>query len=428
MRLIPLTLALCIGFTITADAAQKSTFYKDILPVLQENCQACHRPAGANFGGMVAPMSLTTYDEVRPWAKSIVKQITSREMPPWDAAPEHNGQFRNERILTEDEIELITNWVNAGAPRGNPNEGPDPLEFNDVDGWTIGEPDLVVSMPEPYHVTDDVYDLYTQFYVDLSDEQLPKDKWITAFQCKPGSSVIHHFNCHLLEPLDGELPPPPSSEVSTTIAPRNAGKYLGGISSGSDPVVWPEGFGIPIEKGSRVTFDIHYHKEPGPGTGVMDRSQIGFQLTDTKPVREMGGASPMMRFDINIAPGQESFKLGPASQVLKDDIEVVSYMPHMHMRGKEAIFEAIYADGTKETLLYVPRYDFGWQTVYYLKEPKILPKGTTVQFTAWYDNSQEYAEQRGFDSAQTVKYGQRSSDEMMMGFMMTAIKENGSTD
>ena len=420
----------CLGLIVSAvpASAERPTFYKEILPVLQENCQACHRPAGANFGGMVAPMALTTYDEVRPWAKSIVKQVTSKEMPPWDAAPEHTGEFRNERVLTDDEIALITDWVDSGAPRGNPKEGPEPLVFEDNGGWTIGEPDLVVTMPEPFHVTDDMYDVYTQFYVDLTEEQLPENKWITAFQCKPDSKVIHHFNCHLLSPIDGELPPPPGTEISTTLAPQNAGNYLGGISSGSDPVMWPEGFGIPIKEGSRVTFDIHYHKEPGPGTGVMDQSAIGFMLTDTQPSREVGGASPMMRFDINIPPGEKRWQLGPAAQTLQNDVEVISYMPHMHMRGSEALFEAFYPDGTHEVLLHVPRYDFAWQTVYYLNELKTLPKGTKVQFTAWYDNSPEYAEQRGFDSTQNVRYGQKSSDEMMMGFMMTAIKEPGESD
>jgi hypothetical protein len=411
-----------------AEAKERFTFYKDVSPILQENCQECHRPAGANFGGMVAPMSLIKYEEVRPWAKSIVKEIQSREMPPWDAHPSHKGQFKNERTLEDSEITLITDWVNSGAPKGNPKEAPAPRSFSSKGGWMIGEPDLVVSIPEPYHVGDDVYDQYTAFTVDLTENELPNDAWITSFQCKPGSNIIHHFNCHLLPPKEGKLPPAPGKPESSTLAPTGAGQYIGGISSGSDPVVWPENFGIPFKKGTRVTFDIHYHKEPGPGTAVDDQSQIGFILTDKKPVREMGGATPMMRFDINIAPGQERYQMGPVSQILKDDIEVVGYMPHMHMRGKEALFEAIYPNGTHEVLLHVPRYDFAWQTVYYYDKLKTLPKGTKIEYTAWYDNSEEYAQQRGFDPAQTVKYGQKSSDEMMMGFMMSAKIEKSKSD
>lgn len=414
--------------TGVAEAKGRYSFYKDVAPILQENCQECHRPAGANFGGMVAPMSLIKYDEVRPWAKSIVKQVQSREMPPWDAHPSHKGEFKNERTLEDFEITLITDWVNSGAPKGNPKAAPEPRNFEAMGGWMIGEPDLVVAMPEPYHVTDDMYDQYTAFSVDLTETDLPDDVWITAFQCKPGSKVIHHFNCHLLPPVDGKLPPAPDKAESSSISPVGAGNYIGGISSGSDPVDWPEGFGIPLVRGTRVTFDIHYHKEPGPGTGVYDQSHIGFKLTDKKPSRELGGSRPMMRFDINIDPGQERYRLGPASQILEHDIEVIGYMPHMHMRGKEAKFEAIYPDGRVETLLHVPRYDFAWQTVYYYDQLKILPKGTKVQYTAWYDNSEPYAQQRGFDSNQAVQFGQKSSDEMMMGFIMSAKIEKKELD
>jgi len=425
-----LALAAIIGLTSQSTYAAKHSFYKDVLPILQENCQECHRKAGANFGGMVAPMSLTSYEEVRPWSKSIVKQIQSREMPPWDADAKHLGQFRNERHLTDEEIQLISDWVDQGAKRGNPKEGPEPLIFDDFDGWTIGEPDLIVTMPEAFHVTDDVYDLYTAFTVDLTDAQLPEDTYITSFQCKPDSKVIHHFNCHLLSPdKNGTLPPAPTSAESSAISPVGAGNYLGGISSGSDPVVWPEGFGIPIKKGTRVTFDIHYHKEPGPGTGVMDQSQIGFILSKEKPTRVMGGAAPLMHFNIDIKPGDPNYKIGPISQTIMKDIDVVSLMPHMHMRGKSALFEAFYPDGTSEELLRVPVYDFAWQTVYYYDQLKRIPKGTRIEYTAWYDNSAEFAEKRGFDPEQAVTFGQRSSDEMMMGFLMSAAAlPDGQTD
>jgi hypothetical protein len=418
---LPLLIAaLVVGFAHHAQAKERYTFYKDVLPILQDNCQDCHRPAGSNFGGMIAPMALTTYKEVRPWSKSIAKQVQSRAMPPWDGDPAQHGTFRNERHLSDEEIAIITGWVAGGVSRGNPKDAPEPREFESVDGWIIGEPDLVVTMEKPYRVGDDVYDLYTAFAVDLTDEDLPEDMYITSFQCKPGSNVIHHFNCHLLAPVNGKLPPKPDHPESATVSPRGAGTYLGGISSGSDPVVWPDGFGIPLKKGTRVTFDIHYHKEPGAGTGVYDQSQIGFKLTKKPPNRVMGGANPLMRFDINIQPGEKDYKIGPVAQVLKSDIDVVSLMPHMHMRGSRAKFEAFYPDGTSEILLNVPEYDFAWQTVYYYDDLKRLPKGTRIEFTAWYDNSPEFAEKRGFDSTQPVVYGGKSSDEMMMGFLMSA--------
>jgi hypothetical protein len=401
------------------NAQEKPTFYRDILPVLQENCQECHRPAGTNYGGMVAPMSLMTYEETRPWVKSMVKQVVSREMPPWDAALEHVGTFRNERVLTQDEIDLIQRWADSGAPRGNPADAPAPREFRNSDGWMIGEPDLVVPMPEPFHVSDDVDDLYAAFYVDLTEEQLPRDRWITAFQCKPGSTIIHHFNCHLLAPVDGKLPPTqgfPDTEKGE-IAPQGAGQYIGGVSSGTDANVYPPGFGRELAKGSRVTFDIHYHKEPGPGTGVTDLSHIGFKLSDEPPERVLGGAGTQFFFNIEIPPGAKDYQLGPLQYTYFQDTDIIGLMPHMHMRGARAKFEAFYPDGTSEVLLHVPNYDFAWQTVYYFNEFKRLPAKTRLEFTAWYDNSEEMAEERGFDHTQTVTYGQKSTDEMMMGFV-----------
>lgn len=409
-------------------AEDRVAFYRDVLPILQENCQECHRPAGANYGGMVAPMSLQTYQEVRPWAKAIVQQVASREMPPWDAAKDFHGVFRNERSLTDEEIALIERWVRTGAPRGNPADAPEPVTFQSTNGWVIGEPDLVVEMPEPYYVGDDVYDLYTAFEVDLTDAQLPEDAWITAFQCKPGSPVIHHFNCHLLPPEDGKLPPKRETPVSETVAPVGAGQYIGGVSSGSEASVFPEGFGLPLKKGTRVTFDIHYHKEPGPGTAVTDLSHIGFKLTHTEPARSIGGVPPLLRFDIDIPPREPSHQIGPVALTLPRDVDVVALMPHMHMRGDRAKFEAFYPDGTSEVLLYVPTYDFSWQTVYYYNELKRLPAGTRVEYTSWYNNSPEMAAERGFDPDQRVRFGQKSTDEMMMGFMMASPVPDESTD
>jgi hypothetical protein len=251
---------------------------------------------------------------------------------------------------------------------------------------------------------------------------LPDDAWITAFQCKPGSKFIHHFNCHLLPPdKNGHLPPKPDTPISTTISPRGAGQYIGGVSSGTDASLFPEGMGIPLKKGTRVTFDIHYHKEPGPGTGGYDRSEIGFRLTNEPPVRQMGGGpGPLFIFNINIPPDAVHYQIGPIRQTFNHDTDIISLMPHAHKRGAAAKFELFYPDGTSEVILDVPNYDFEWQTVYYLNELKRVPAGTSVEYTAWYDNTQEKGDVYNFDHTKTVHFGQTSNDEMMMGFMMTA--------
>ncbi len=402
--------------------AGSPTFYRDVLPVLQEKCQDCHRAAGANFGGMVAPMSLQTYEEARPWAKAIVEKTQSREMPPWDADASFHGVFKNERTLSDEQIALIKRWVDGGAAKGNPKDAPEPRTFAGDGGWQFGDPDLIAPIPQPFTVADEVDDVYTAFEVDLTEAQLPQDAWITAFQCKPGTPIIHHFNCHLMAPdANGKLPPKRSSPLSAELAPVGAGQYIGGVSSGTDSSPYPEGFGVPIKKGSRLTFDVHYHKEPGAGTAVTDAtSAMGFKLTYTKPPRTIGGVPAMMNFNINIAPREASHQIGPVKTTLAGDVDVLGLMPHAHMRGDKAKFEAFYPDGTSEVLLNVPHYDFAWQTVYYYKDINRLPAGTRVEYTAWYNNSPEMAAIRGFDAEQRVTFGQKSTDEMMMGFMMAS--------
>lgn len=422
--------AMMLAATTLATAAERLTYYRDIAPIVQESCQECHRPAGANYGGLIAPMSLMTYDEVRPWAKSIAKQVSSRAMPPWHASREHSGTFRNERTLTDSEIEMILQWVDSGAKRGNPKDAPAPMEFKTVDGWMIGAPDLIVTMREPYFVADDVGDLYAAFNVDLTDEELPEDAWITGFQCKPDSPVVHHFNAMILPPKDGKLPPPAKFTATDKgeLAPAsaNAGQYIGGAASGTEANVYPESFGYPLKKGSRVTFDIHFHKEKGPDTGVYDQSSIGFRLTTTPPTRQLTAGSVLATFAINIPPKAKRVQIGPVWRKFKEDTDIISYMPHLHLRGIEAKYEAFYPDGTSEVLLHVPEYDFGWQTVYYYDKIKKIPANTKIEFTAWFDNSEEMAAERDFDSNQTVTFGPESTDEMMMGFIMAApsVKED----
>lgn len=397
------------------------TYYRDLVPILQEHCQDCHRESGKNYGGMVAPMALESYQEVRPWARSIARQVKAREMPPWDADRAFHGVFANERTLEDEEIGTILAWVRAGAPAGDPADAPPRRRFEPSHGWLNGPPDLVLTIPAAYEVRDGVDDVYTAFAVDLTPEMLPEDVYIRGFQCKPGVKIIHHFNAHVLYPdADGSLPPPPTVPESTSISPRGAGMYLGGVSSGTDANLYPDGYGLLLKKGTRVTFDIHYHKEPGPGTGVVDdASQIGFYFAKEPPRSPLSGLG-LFQFDIDIAPGVEEHRIGPVSKPVLRDSKIVSLMPHMHMRGKRARFEAVYPDGSREVLLEVPTYDFSWQTVYYYKELKPLPRGSTVEFTAWYDNSEAYSQERGFDAAQRVSFGQKSTDEMMMGFVMLA--------
>ena len=192
-RLFSVVLALvCAPVWADGEPSGRVTFEKDILPIFQENCQTCHRPMGTNMSGMIAPMSLMSYREVRPWAKAIAKVVTEREMPPWHASAEHRGVFSNERTLSEEAIATIERWVARGAVRGNPADAAEPVEWPDS-GWTMGDPDLIVSFGEPFWVGDDVTDLYHNVSVTLTEEQHPEGRWIKELQFQPGSEVVHHI-------------------------------------------------------------------------------------------------------------------------------------------------------------------------------------------------------------------------------------------
>ncbi|PCJ56348.1 MAG: hypothetical protein COA73_12340 [Candidatus Hydrogenedentota bacterium] len=401
-----------IAMPATAEVPAKPTFTKDVLPILQENCQTCHRPAGTNLSGMIAPMSLISYQEVRPWAKAIVKAVEAKTMPPWDASPVHNGTFRNERTLTEDEIATIKKWVDMRAPRGNPNDAPAPVEFSET-GWNFGEPDLVVDFPEAFFVPDDIQDLYHNITVELTSEQLPEDRWIKSIEFKPGSEVVHHIIGH-------------------ANAPENAGDetrgMLGGNAPGADQVEFPDGFGIKLYKGSHVTFAMHYHKESGPGTGMLDSSQIGLQFHD----KDMEVGHPIEISTIShgaftIPPHHERWKVG-ASRTFDEDTLLLNMLPHTHLRGSEAIYTAFYPDGSSELLLHVPEYDFNWQTGYAYEVNKEVPAGTRIEMEFWFDNSEERANKYNFNPDRAISFGGPTTDEMDLAWITIAPKAPVTSD
>ena len=194
-----------VAFAAAVDTTvpDKPTFNRDVLPIMQENCQGCHRPEGLDLGGMVAPMSLLTYKEVRPWVKAIARLVMSREMPPWSAAEWQHGLFEGERVLTETQIQTIARWASIGAPLGDAADAPAPINFGANDGWAIGKPDLILTMPVEYLVEDDIEDEYATFHTTLTDEQLPEDRWIKVVQFKPTGSFVHHI---ILRPIGGRAP------------------------------------------------------------------------------------------------------------------------------------------------------------------------------------------------------------------------------
>jgi hypothetical protein len=383
------------------------TFYRDVLPILQESCQTCHRGVGANTGGMVAPMSLMTYDETRPWAKSIAKAVAAREMPPWFATEATRGQFHDERVLTPEQIDTITRWASTGAAAGDAADAPPVKHFvqDENAGWSFRQPDLVVPMPEPYFVADDVEDLNINFQTVLTEEQLPADTWFQGLEFRVGGRQVHHMCASAFAPGETE-----SFQVGEL--GRNG---LGCIALGAGPTFLPEGFAQLLKKGSRIRFSMHYHKEPGPGTGFTDRSELGFYFA-RGPVKHQTVYDAIGNVSFEIPPGNQRWRVGSA-QVFPEDTYLLALWPHAHLRAVAARYELRTPDGKTELLLDVPHYDQEWQVVYRYLEPKRIPAGSRLEVSLWYENSPQRGSERGFDPQQATTFGPATTDEMMIGFL-----------
>jgi hypothetical protein len=389
---------------VSSEVPDRPTFEKDILPILQQRCQDCHREGGVNTAGMIAPMALMTYQEVRPWAKAIAKVIESKEMPPWGATDATLGHFSNERPMPDEERQTVLRWIKTGARRGNPADAPAPRRFDDHSGWMIGEPDLVVTMPEPYWVPDDVQDLQPRINFEVTEEILPEPRWIQAVEAKPDSEYVHHIVGSAIAPAWGDHPVERFS--------------AGSIAAGEDPIIYPEGFGNLLRAGTQISLSMHYFKEVGPGTGFYDQSSVGFKFhpkdAEIKYKVSRGGISAI---GWEIPPRHPAWQVG-SSRTFEENTVLLSLHPHMHFRGKSMTYTAYYPDGTSEVLLDVPDFDYAWQTQYIYSSPKLIPKGTRIDVLAVYDNSEDrQAEHPEINIDRAVDFGAASTDEMMIPFM-----------
>ena len=412
-----------IGAAGPASAANEAavTYYKDVLPIVQENCQACHRPSGYNVSGLVAPMAFMTYDETRPWARAIARKVESREMPPWFAsAPE--GVFENERSLTDAEIDTILRWVDAGAPAGDRADAPAPPAWAEDlhDGWSHGTPDFVVRMEEPFVVPDDAYDINISFDARIPEDVLPEDVWVRGWELRTGAEGpgVHHM-CAFVRPEDGKV---------LTGANKSAvalDGLLSCVAEGAESGMLPDGYGLLVKKGSVVNFNMHFNKEPGPGTAFTSQAEVGF-FVEERPVAHQVITDTLGNNGFEIPPNHANYRIGMA-RTLEKDILVLNYWPHAHLRAKAARYTAFYPDGTEELLLDVPRYDQSWQVTYKYREPKLLPKGTRIEASFWYDNTENRGVRRGFNADLSVGFGQRTNDEMALGFISYAELGGDST-
>ena len=376
-----------------ATAADTPTFTKDVAPIFYKSCIECHRAT------MFAPMSLTSYEDARPWLRSIKKRVTERTMPPWGSEMPH-GTFRNDPRLTDEEIQTIVAWIDGGAPEGDKAAMPKMPAL--ADGWTIGKPDAIFSMTEDYKIpaTGTIEYLYIRIPMNL-----PEDRWYTAVEIKPSARAHVHHVIAYTEP-SSDQPPRPGS----TFGPTN----ITGVSPNKPGLVFEPGVAKLLRAHHDIILQMHYTTN---GTEAVDRTEVGFVFAKEPPRQvHVTGLAAQLQFLIPAGDPNAEVK---AVSVIRQDTVMTSLTPHMHVRGKDMTYTAFYPDGTSEVLLSVPRYDFNWQITYELAAPKRLPKGTRIEVVAHYDNSP--GNKYNPDPTKDVKWGDQTWEEMMIGFWGSVI-------
>ena len=387
--------------TPTITAAARPTFHKDIEPILQARCQSCHRP------GEIGPFPLLSYEHARPRARAIRAAVLRRTMPPWFAA-EASHPFSNDASLTAAEIATLQAWADAGAPRGNPSDAPPPKPF--VSGWNIAPPDAVFEMTSDF-------DIPAQAAIDYMHIVLPtgftEDQWIQMVEVRPSNrAAVHHVVVYIRPPgsrwLDHAKPgiPAPANRAG---AGQGQAQVLTIYAPGMTPDMWPSGTAKLIPKGWDIILQVHYTTNGTPGR---DRSKIGLVFAKA-PVTQRVVTMSMMNVKLTIPPGEPNYR-AEGRGFIPAGAEILSFFPHMHLRGKAFEYRAVHPDGTRETLLRVDPYRFHWQLAYRLAEPLRMPAGTRIECTGWYDNSPN--NKFNPDPTATVKWGEQSWDEMMAGF------------
>jgi peroxiredoxin len=377
------------------------TYSREIARIFQQRCVECHR------AGEIAPFSLTSYADATGWAETILEVIDAGRMPPWHADPKY-GHFVNDARLSEEEKSLVRRWVRAGAPEGNPADLPPPRQF--VQGWRIPEPDRVVYMSEtPFTIKAEGEVRYQYFVVDPG---FTEDKWVKAAECMPGNrAVVHHIIVGIAPP-DGR-PRKSGLEVDSD--------WLVATAPGARPLLLPEGYAKRIPAGSKLVFQMHYTPN---GSVQQDRSSVGLVFADPAAVRKEVGTWKAATRGFLIPPHAENHKVEAWHTFSKDSL-MLAMFPHMHLRGKSFRYEAQYPDGRSEILLDVPHYDFGWQNTYIFAEPKLMPAGTRLHCVAHFDNSENNLANP--DPTDTVRWGDQTWEEMMIGYFDMALADQDLT-
>jgi hypothetical protein len=404
----------CAFTCITAGDLPSVTFTKDVAPVLQKNCQGCHRP------GEAAPFSLLGYEQARPWAKAMKEAVRLKKMPPWFADPRY-GNFSNDRSLSQKEIETIAAWAEAGAPQGDPKDMPAPVNF--VEGWSIPKPDVVFEFPQAYQIPATGTIEYQKVIVPTG---FTEDKWVQFAEARPDDRArVHHMIAFVREPGSPWLrdakpgvffvaPKPKANDTDTSALPSD---FLVGYAPGQPPEILAPGQAKLIKAGSDLVLEIHYTTN---GKASEDRSKFGLVFAK-QPPKERVLTLSATNGKFKIPPGDANYKVD-AEFELGATVKLLGLHPHMHGRGKDFEYRVVYPTGGTETLLRVPRYNWHWQLWYTLAKPLVLPKGTKIECTAHFDNSPNNPDNA--DPTKEVSWGDQSWDEMMVGFFNLVFDAN----
>jgi hypothetical protein len=394
------------------------TFNKDVLPILQRDCQVCHRP------GEIGPMPFLTYEGTRPWAKAIKVAVASKKMPPWFADPKY-GHFTNERHLSDADIATLTEWANNGAPEGDAKDKPGPVAFRE--GWNI-RPDMILKFPKPFVIPAKGTIEYT--YITVS-APFKEDTWVVAGEIRPSDRAhVHHVIANvrpkgskwMVQSQLGSEPyaPGPTRNVDLIKAAGGNPAVLDNeFLVGYVPGMEAQRFDIDhsaklIPAGADIVFEVHYTTN---GTASEDMTMVGLELASAPPQRRFMSVTAAQT-NLTIPAGDPNAE-AKATLRFGQPVDFVYMQPHMHLRGKDMRIDAKYPTGERETILNVPRYDFNWQIVYYEQKPLHFPRGTTLELTAHWDNSLN--NKWNPDPAATVHWGDQSWQEMLAAPMAVIV-------
>ena len=372
------------------------TYHARIERILQVHCLECHRQGG------VAPFSLETYEDVVAHRGMIRRVVMEGRMPPWFAAPPPPGQhspFLNDRRLPEADRRDLLTWLASDRPKGDPADAPLPLQFSS--GWTIGQPDVIYQLPRPIPVKAEGTMPYQNVFIDTDFEE---DRWVQALEVQPTArEVVHHVLVFTLPPGSRRL-----------VGGETTG-FFAAYVPGNNKLIYPPGYAKKLPKKAVLRFQIHYTPN---GKAVMDQTRLGLIFAKEKPQYEVQVAA-IANLGFRIPPGAENHEVS-ARLPVPFDVRLLAMFPHAHLRGKSARYELRTPDGTTTTLLHVPRYDFNWQLEYRLAQPLAIPRGSTLIYRAWYDNSLNNPANP--DPTRTVRWGEQTYDEMHLGYVEYVVE------